>query len=109
MLERVLGGNAPERVLLYLENYGEGYAKGIATTFGMPLSVAQKQLRKFEEAGVLVSVMKGRTRLFVWNPRYPFQKELRALLAKVLSFVPEAEVKRFYRQRTRPRRTGKPL
>ena len=75
----------------------------------MPLSVIQKQLQKFELAGILVSHKKGRTRLFVWNPRYPFRKELRALLARALEFVPDSERRNFYRDRTRPRRTGKPL
>ena len=108
MLEKILGGTAAERVLLYLENYEEGYAKGIATTFEMPLNVIQKQLLKCEAASVLVSQRKGKTRIFSWNPRYPFRKELRALLAKALLFLPDGEVKRFYRQRTRPRRAGKP-
>jgi hypothetical protein len=109
MLEKLFGGAAAERVLLYLDNYEEGYAKGIATTFEIPLNAVQKQLMKFESAGILVSQMKGRTRLFLWNPRYPFQRELRSLLSKALEFLPESEVKRYYRQRTRPRLTGKPL
>lgn len=109
MLEKLLGGPAPERVLLYLCVYEEGYAQGIAKTFGMPLSVIQKQLKRYESAGILASQQKGKTRIFVWNPRYPFRKELRALLEKALDYVPETEIRQFYRERRRPRRAGKPL
>ena len=36
-------------------------------------------------------------------------EELRALLAKALDVLPDAERKRYFSQRQRPRRTGKPL
>lgn len=31
--------------------------------------MVQRQLERFERAGMLVSLIKGRTRLFTWNPR----------------------------------------
>ena len=46
-LETLTGGQAAARVLLYIENYGEGYANGIAKTYQMPVSEVQKQLKKF--------------------------------------------------------------
>ena len=64
---------------------------------------------RWRGGGVLYSKLKGRIRLFGFNPRYPFKKELEALLAKALTFVPEEEAERLYRPRLRPRRTGKPL
>ena len=33
MLEGILGNATAEKVLLYLEQYGEGYARAIAVTF----------------------------------------------------------------------------
>jgi Na+-transporting NADH:ubiquinone oxidoreductase subunit NqrB len=30
----------------------------------------------------------GRTRMFTWNPRYPFQVQLRQLLASVMEYLP---------------------
>ena len=48
----------------------------------MPISVFQKQLRRLERGGVLVSSTKGRTRLFQMNPVYPFARELEALLRR---------------------------
>ena len=109
MLEGILGNATAEKVLLYLEQYGEGYGQAIANTFdGVTLSMAQGQLQRLERSGILVSTLKGRTRLFVWNPRYPFLDELRALLRRALDALPSAERRRYFTQRRRPRRTGKP-
>ena len=110
MLEGLLGNATAEKVLLYMEQYGEGYAKAIADTFdGVSLSMVQRQLERFERAGLLVSLPKGRTRLFSWNPRYAFLEKTRALLRKALRMLPEEERRRYFTARRRPRRTGKPL
>lgn len=109
MLEAIFGNATAEKVLLFIESYGEGYAQAIANTFDdVTLRMAQVQLARFERGGVLISQVKGRTRLFSWNPRYPFKRELRALLQKALESLPESERRAFFAQRTRPRRTGKP-
>jgi DNA-binding transcriptional ArsR family regulator len=109
MLEPILGSRSAQQVLLYLHNYEEGYALGIARTFGLPLSSVQKQLRKFESGGVVVSRLVGRTRVYTWNPRYPLRHALRALLGDTLKYVPRDEVRAYYRERRRPRRSGKSL
>jgi DNA-binding transcriptional ArsR family regulator len=110
LLEGILGNSSAEKVLLYLEQYEEGYATAIARTFGdLSLHMAQRQLERFERSGALVSSLKGRTRLYTWNPRYAFRPELRALLRKALEKLPPDERKRFFAERRRPRRAGKPL
>lgn len=108
MLEAIFGSRSAEQVLLYLENYGEGFGKAIADTYGVPLNTIQKQLAKLEVAGVLASQRMGRTRVYRWNPRYPFLKPLRELLRSAFPYMPEAYLRRYYRQRRRPRRTDKP-
>jgi len=108
MLEDIFGNATAEKVLLYIESYGEGYAKGIADTFGISLHMVQRQLARFERAGLLVNVTKGRTRLFLWNPRYAFLPEIRALLVKALHHLPEVERRKYFSSRRRPRRVGKP-
>ena len=105
----IFGNETAGRVLLYLQNSGEGHARGIAQTFESSHSVVQKQLARLEIEGVLVSQLKGRTRVFTFNPRYALRAELAALLEKALLLLPESERERRYRQRTRPRRSGKPL
>jgi DNA-binding transcriptional ArsR family regulator len=108
MLEAILGNQTAERVLFYLQEHEEGYARQIAANFSAPLNAVQKQLRRLEDGGVLVSRSVGRTRVFTWNPRYPFQAPLRHLLNTAMEYLPESEIRTYYRQRQRPRRTGKP-
>lgn len=109
-LEAIFAGKAATRVLLFIENYGEGYGSQIAKTFAMPVSEVRKQLTKFENAGVFVSRPVGTSRVYSWNPRDPGLEGLRQLLRDTLDKgIPEATLKKFYRQRQRPRRQGKPL
>ena len=53
--------------------------------------------------------MKGNTRIFTWNPRYAFLDEVRTLLKKALSILPDDERQRYFTERRRPRRSRKPL
>ncbi|MEE9279391.1 MAG: ArsR family transcriptional regulator [Myxococcota bacterium] len=109
MLEGLFGNATAEKVLLYLEQYGEGYATAIAGTFErVSISMVLRQLERFENAGLLVSFPKGKTRLFTWNPRYAFLDEVRALLNKALRALPADERRRYFAERRRPRRSGKP-
>ena len=109
-LQTLLGGKTAAKVLLFIQNYDEGYARQIARTFEIPLSEVQKQLTKFEQAGVLVSRTLGTSRIYTWNPRDPALEGLRLMLRDVLERgIPESTLKRYYRQRQRPRRKEKPL
>lgn len=109
MLEPLFGSEKKEKILLYLYTHGEAYAREIADAFQFYLNTVQNQLLNLEKGGVLYSKLRGKVRLFGINPRYPFKKELEALLEKVLTFIPEEEKEKFYKPRLRPRRTGKPL
>lgn len=109
MLEPLLGSINCERVLVYLLAREEGYPRQIAEYYGSSLDPIQSQLVKLENGGILYSRLAGRTRLFAFNPRYPFLAELRALLEKALSFYPEDQRDALLNDRRRPRRTGKPL
>lgn len=108
MLDPLFGESA-SRVLLYLHCFEDGYAREIAANFELSLFAVQKQLQRLEEAGVLASRHRGTIRLYQWNPRYPFLPELRKFLARAMEFMPEADRKRYYERRTRPRRAGKPI
>ena len=109
LISGLFGNETAEKVLLYLQSYGKGYPRAIALVFGMPISQIQRQLERFEREGVLVSRLIGRTREYLWNPRYFFRQELEALLKKALAHLPEELHDRYFRERTRPRRAGKPL
>jgi hypothetical protein len=109
MLEPLLGSINSERVLMFILAREEGYAREIARFFDADPDSIQKQLVKFESAGILVGRSAGKTRLYSFNPRYPFLKELKALVEKALMVSSDEERKRLLMNRRRPRRPGKPL
>jgi hypothetical protein len=110
MIYKTLFGNeVAELCLLYIVNYGDGYIRGICSTFELYPHQVRLQLEKLEADGILVSQFSGNTKLFRINPRLAIRSELTALLEKILSLLPEDETQKFFRQRKRPRRTGKTL
>ena len=109
MIESLFGSENKERVLVYLFTRKSGYAREIARFYGTELTPVQNQLRKLENGGVLVSQTVGKTRVYSLNPRFPFLRELTALLEKVLYFMPDGEKEKLLIFRTRPRRTNKTI
>ena len=109
MLEPILGSKNAERVLMFILTRDQGYTREIARFSGADPDSVQKQLVRLELGGLLVSKSEGRTRLYRFNPRYSFLKELKALLDKALLFYPPDEQERLTVVRRRPRRKGKPL
>jgi len=108
MLESLLGSAKKEKILLFIYTHGEAYAREIAAAFKFHLSPVQNQLLNMEKSGILYSKLRGRVRFFGLNPRYPFKKELEAILEKVLTFISEEEKMKYYQPRLRPRHSGKP-
>jgi hypothetical protein len=109
VLEPLLGSLNCERVLMFIYAREEGYPREIARFFNTDLDPIRKQLDKLETGGVLASRVAGRTRLYSFNLRYPFLKELKGLLKKALSFYTQEEQAELLMIRRRPRRRGKPL
>jgi len=109
MLEELFGSKNRERVLQYILANEKGYAKEIADFYESSVDPIQKQLERLELAAILVSQTAGRTRIFMFNPRYAFKEELIALLEKAREYYSIEEQERLSNQRKRPRRTGKPL
>ena len=83
MIEPIVGSKSSEQVFIFLIARDEGYATEIAGFFESDLYAIQKQLKRLEAANILASKKVGRTRLYQFNPRYPFLKELKSLLEKV--------------------------
>ncbi len=111
MLESIFGNESIERVLFYLLQNESCYALQLKKLFESPLSPIQQALLRLEKGGVLVSTLVGKTRVFQFNPRYPFLNELRSFLQRAYETLPEGFRKKYYEPpiRRRPRRTGKPL
>jgi predicted transcriptional regulator len=109
MLEALFGTKSRELTLQYILTFNEGYAREISRYFDISLPSIQNQLSHLEESGVLISKMSGRTRVYLFNPRYVFLEELSALLTKAKQFYKPELQEKLVMQRTRPRRPKKPL
>jgi hypothetical protein len=109
MLAALFGSISAERALIFLFARGEGYAREIAKFYNTDLTPIQRGLKKFEANGILYSRLAGKTRLYSFNPRYPFKPEIENLLKKALTFFPPDEREALLMNRRRPRRSGKPL
>ncbi|WP_041963235.1 winged helix-turn-helix domain-containing protein [Sulfurospirillum cavolei] len=109
MLEVLLGTQNRELTLQYLLVFKEGYAREIASYFDAPLPSIQNQLKNFENAGLALSKMHGKTRVYSLNPRYAFLEEVTALLNKARAYYKPELKEKFELQRKRPRRVEKPL
>ena len=108
MLEPLFGNRVVEKILFYLLTYESGYIRAMAQTFGIPVNGVVQQLKRLENGAIVSSRLMGKIRLYSFNPRYPFLPELKALLQKAFDVLPETETEKYYMQRVRPRRKGKP-
>lgn len=109
MISTILGNETAAKLMLYLFHYGEAYAGGAAKDLGIALSQVQKQLDKFEKAGVLVSKRLGTTRIYQFNPKLGVVKKLKELIGAFYESIPLSEREVMFSERRRPRRRGKPV
>lgn len=103
----VFGGRVAGQVMLFLEYYGEAHGHQIARAFEAAPSAVHKQLKRFESGGLIVARNVGRTRVFSWNRRNQTARHLRLFLRAELDALPEVVIDRYFRERNRPRTTGK--
>ena len=109
ILAALFGNRTAACVLLFLQSYGEGHAMRIAETFGFGLNMTQRQLKRLEGEGVLLSRRVGNVRLFSFNQRNATVRHLQRMLEAELQLLPEDIQARFLRQLQRPRLSDKPL
>lgn len=111
MLEYLFANKNVEKIIMYIFLHGKAHATELSRSFDSSLDPIQKTLKKLEEGGLLVSFLEGRTRVFQWNPRYPFLPEIQALAKKAFDYLPLHIQETCYQttKRKRPRKTGKPL
>ena len=111
MLEPLFGSKVIEKILFYLLVNNKCYGSQLSRAFKESLTPFQKGLDRLEAGGIIVSCLEGKTRIYQFNPRYPFLSELKCFLEKAYEFLPSEFKERFYQPKTRkrPRRKGKPL
>ena len=111
MLEKLFGNPVIEKVLFFLLLEEKCYASQLKRIFNIPLYSIQRALARLEQGGIVVAQSEGKTRIYRFNPRFPFLLELKNFLQKAYDFFPESHKQKYYETpvRKRPRRSGKPL
>ena len=109
MLSEILGSQTAEKVFLHLHHYGETYASAIAKDFNMAVGQVQRQLDRFETAGILISRKLGKTRVYEYNFKHPLTSPFQDLVKRVYDSIPLPEKARIFITRRRPRARNKPV
>jgi len=109
MLDKIFGTKTAELIMLHIFHYGEIHARGLARDTDKSLSAIQKQLQKFEDAGVIISKKIGNVRVYRFNKKSPLTKPLIELVKVVHSSMSISDKSILFSERKRPRRAGKPI
>jgi hypothetical protein len=107
MLNELFGNESAARVLLHIFHYGEIHGAAIASDYKSAISPIQKQLERFERAGILVSKLAGRTRVYSFNPKSPFLAPVKRIVEIIYENIPLNEREKLFGVRRRPRAPGK--
>ena len=98
-LADLIGSKTAEKIFLYLHHYPEGHARGIANEMRMGFS---------QVVGLLLSRQVGKTRVYLFNPRYIFYSQVKEMVTKLYKAIPLAEKKELFPIRQKPRHRNKP-
>lgn len=109
MLESLFGNQTAEKVLLHVYHYGEINAPAIAADYGMAVTPVRNQLERFENGGILVSKLMGKTRVYTFNSKSPWVDPLKVILKIAYDSILPEEKQILFGKRRRPRRRGKPV
>lgn len=109
MLEKILGSDTAMKIMLHLIHYGEIYPSAVAKDYEISLSAVQKQFERFEEAGILVSKLVGKTRIYLFNKKSPTVKPFIDLIKVYYDGLSLEDKEKIFAARRRPRRPGKPV
>lgn len=104
----LFGSETRTQLLIVIEALQETHVSELARILARPKSRIHKIVVDMEAAGVLTGMQEGGSRRIIFNPRYTFLPELRALLAKMLLRDTELQ-STLMETRRRPRRIGKPI
>lgn len=109
MLDKLLGSETAMKIMLHLIHYGEVYPTAVAKDYEISLSGVQKQFERFENAGVLVSKLVGRTRVYFFNKKSPITKHFIELVKVYYDGLSLEDKEVLFSKRRRPRRKNKPV
>src|SRR5688572_16024855 len=96
MLEELFGNKNIEKILIFLFVNGKCYGTQLHRCLQTALTPIQKALNRLEKGGIISSYYEGKTRLYRFNPTYPFIHELEQLLKKAFTLLPANTKKSYY-------------
>lgn len=108
-LAEIFGSRAAEAVLLHLFHHGESYGRAISSDLEISLDSVQRQLEKFERAGVLVAMRHGRTLVYSFNPRSRAAARLKDLVGVFYDGMSFEAKEQLFVVRRRHRSKDKPV
>jgi len=109
MLDKILGSETAMKIMLHLYHYGEIYPSAVAKDYQISQSAVQKQFERFEEAGILISKLVGKTRQYAFNKKSPLAKPFIELIKVYYDSLSLEDKENIFGERRRPRRAGKPV
>lgn len=109
MLDKILGSETAMKIMLHLIHYGEIHPSGVAGDYKISLSAVQKQFKRFEDAGILVSKLVGKSRVYFFNKKSPTVKPFIDLIKVYYDGLSLEDKEQLFANRRRPRRPGKPV
>ncbi len=109
MLDKILGSETAMKIMLHLIHYSEIYPSAVAKDYNLALSGVQKQFQRFEDAGILVSKLVGKSRVYLFNKKSPVVKPFIDLVKVYYDGLSLEDKEQLFSSRRRPRRPGKPV
>lgn len=109
MLDKVLGSDIAMKIMLHLIHYNEIYPSAVAKDYELTLSAVQKQFARFEDAGVLVSKLVGRTRVYFFNKKSKAALKFYDFIKVYYDGLSIKDKEMIFSKRRRPRKSGKPV
>lgn len=85
MLESLVTSKTRIKLLLkFFSHANSGYLRSLAKDFDESTNSVRVELNRLTEAGLLVSVDEGKTKVYRANERHPFFTEIQAMVSKFL-------------------------
>jgi DNA-binding transcriptional ArsR family regulator len=109
MLDKILGSETAMKIMLHLVHYGEIYPSAVANDYKISLSAVQKQFKRYEDAGILVSKLVGKSRVYMFNRKSPVVSPFIQFIKVYYDGLSLEDKEQIFSSRRRPRRPGKPV
>jgi len=109
MLDQILGSKTAQKIFLHIFHHGESYPSAVAKDFNITLGQVQRQFDRFENAGILISKLSGKTRVYQFNKKNTLTGPFIEMVKRVYDSIPIDEKETIFSTRRRPRRSGKPV